>query len=82
LLLLDEPSMGLAPIIVRQIFDSIVALRGRGITCVLVEQNAPLALSVADRGYLMQVGRITTEGTAAELSDSNRLSESYLGLAV
>jgi branched-chain amino acid transport system ATP-binding protein len=82
LLLLDEPSMGLAPIIVRQIFDGIVALRRRGITCVLVEQNAPLALSVADRGYLMQLGRITIEGTAAELSDSDRLNESYLGLAV
>jgi len=82
LLLLDEPSMGLAPIVVRQIFDSIVALRRRGITCVLVEQNAPLALSVASRGYVMQLGRITAEGTAAELSDLNRLNDSYLGLAV
>jgi branched-chain amino acid transport system ATP-binding protein len=82
LLLLDEPSMGLAPIIVRQIFDSIVALRRRGVTCVLVEQNAPLALSVADRGYVMQLGRITEQGTAADLSDAGRLSDSYLGLTV
>jgi branched-chain amino acid transport system ATP-binding protein len=82
LLLLDEPSMGLAPIIVRQIFASIVALRSRGITCVLVEQNAPLALSVADRAYVMQLGRITTEGTEADLSDPSRLSDSYLGIAV
>jgi branched-chain amino acid transport system ATP-binding protein len=82
LLLLDEPSMGLAPIVVRQIFDSIVALRRRGITCVLVEQNAPLALSVAGRGYVMQLGRITAEGAAADLADADRLSDSYLGIAV
>jgi branched-chain amino acid transport system ATP-binding protein len=82
LLLLDEPSMGLAPIIVRQIFDSILALRRRGITCVLVEQNAALALSVASRGYVMRLGRITAEGPATDLSDADRLSDSYLGIAV
>ncbi len=82
LLLLDEPSMGLAPIVVRQIFDSIVALRRHGITCVLVEQNALLALSVVRRGYVMQLGRITAEGTAAELSDAESLTDSYLGITV
>ncbi len=79
-LLLDEPSMGLAPIIVQQIFDVISELKARGVTVFLVEQNAYGALKVADRGYVMENGRITMEGAAASLLADPRVREAYLGV--
>jgi branched-chain amino acid transport system ATP-binding protein len=80
LLLLDEPSLGLAPVVVDHIFDLFSGLRDRGITVLLVEQNAHRALEVADRAYVMSTGQIDFEGTAAALYDSPRLMQSYLGL--
>jgi branched-chain amino acid transport system ATP-binding protein len=79
MLMLDEPSMGLAPLLVREIFDVIAGLRGRGTTILLVEQNARAALSIADRGYVMETGRIMVEGTAEELSDNHDVRRAYLG---
>jgi branched-chain amino acid transport system ATP-binding protein len=80
LLLLDEPSLGLAPRIVEQIFDLISLLRGRGATILLVEQNARMALEIADRGYVMAQGRIVTEGTSGELAASEEVARAYLGV--
>ncbi len=80
LLLLDEPSLGLAPVIVDLIFDLFGRLRDRGITVLLVEQNAHRALEVADRAYVMSTGQIGFDGTAAALYDSSRLMRTYLGL--
>lgn len=79
LLLLDEPSLGLAPIIVDQLFDLILSLRAQGITILLVEQNAERALEIADRGYLLVSGRIALQGTAASIRESADLSHAYLG---
>jgi branched-chain amino acid transport system ATP-binding protein len=79
LLMLDEPSIGLAPLVVREIFDVIAGLRGRGCTVLLVEQNARAALAIADRGYVMETGRVMAEGTAAELSDNHDVRRAYLG---
>ena len=79
MLMLDEPSMGLAPLVVREIFDVLVRLRGRGTTILLVEQNARAALSIADRGYVMETGRIMVEGTAEELSENHDVRRAYLG---
>jgi branched-chain amino acid transport system ATP-binding protein len=79
LLMLDEPSIGLAPLVVREIFDVIVRLRSEGTTILLVEQNARAALSISDRGYVMETGRIMLEGTAAELSANHDVRRSYLG---
>jgi len=79
LLLLDEPSMGLAPLIVREIFEIIKRLRAQGTTILLVEQNAHLALSVADRGYVMETGRITLQGGGQELSEHPQVQAAYLG---
>lgn len=79
-LLLDEPSMGLAPIIVQQIFDVVKGLKDLGVTVLLVEQNAFGALKIADRGYVMETGRITMSGTAAELIADPRIREAYLGI--
>jgi branched-chain amino acid transport system ATP-binding protein len=79
LLLLDEPSIGLAPLVVRGIMDTVLALRSRGTTILLVEQNARAALSVADRGYVMEAGRIVLEGSARELSDNRDVQRAYLG---
>ena len=79
LLMLDEPSIGLAPLIVQEILRVIGKLKSEGLTIVLVEQNARLALSVADRGYVLEVGRIVLEGSGAELSTDPRLSQAYLG---
>ncbi|MCZ0734466.1 ABC transporter ATP-binding protein [Phreatobacter sp. AB_2022a] len=80
LILLDEPSMGLAPILVEQIFEVIVGLKARGITVLLVEQNAYLALSIADRGYVLETGTITHSGAGRALMDDPRVREAYLGL--
>ena len=79
LLLLDEPSMGLAPILVEQIFDIIKALHKGGTTILLVEQNAQMALSVADRAYVLETGAIAVSGTGKELSESDEIRRAYLG---
>lgn len=79
LLLLDEPSMGLAPIIVEEIFDIINRINAQGTSILLVEQNAAMALSVADRGYVLETGNIVLEGTARELLENSRVREAYLG---
>ncbi|MGI5988004.1 ABC transporter ATP-binding protein [uncultured Oscillibacter sp.] len=79
LLMLDEPSMGLAPILVEQIFEIIQNLHAAGTTILLVEQNAQAALSVADRGYVLETGRIVTSGTGKELLESSAIKKAYLG---
>ena len=79
LLLLDEPSMGLAPLLVRQILDAVVALKQEGVTILLVEQNAAAALAIADRGYVIETGRIAHAGTGAALAEDRRVREAYLG---
>ncbi|MFO0989151.1 MAG: hypothetical protein U1F37_17615, partial [Alphaproteobacteria bacterium] len=79
MLLLDEPSLGLAPLIVQQIVDLIVALRGRGVTSLVVEQNAKVALAHADRGYVIETGRIATSGSAEALLGDAAVLEAYLG---
>jgi branched-chain amino acid transport system ATP-binding protein len=78
-LLLDEPSLGLAPVVVDQIFKMIAALKKTGVTILLVEQNVAKALSVADRVYVMRLGRIAASGTAAEIGAQTDLSALYLG---
>lgn len=79
LLLLDEPSLGLAPSIVREIFKIIEDLRATGVTILLVEQNANLALQIADRAYILEAGVITLSGNAADLIDDERVRKAYLG---
>ena len=79
LLMLDEPSMGLAPILVQQIFDIIRELHQAGTTILLVEQNAEMALKVADRAYVLESGRIALSGTGAELAKSDAIKKAYLG---
>jgi branched-chain amino acid transport system ATP-binding protein len=79
-LLLDEPSMGLAPILVAQILDVVKNLKSLGVTILLVEQNAYAALRIADRGYVMETGRIAMAGPAAELIADERIRAAYLGL--
>jgi branched-chain amino acid transport system ATP-binding protein len=79
-LLLDEPSMGLAPILVAQILDVVRSLKALGVTVLLVEQNAYAALQIADRGYVMETGRITMSGPAAELVADERIRAAYLGV--
>ena len=78
-LLLDEPSMGLAPVLVEQIFDKISDINRQGMTILLVEQNAAMALSIAHRGYVLETGSIALEGTAAQLSDNADVRRAYLG---
>ena len=79
LLMLDEPSMGLAPILVEQIFDIIRRLHQKGTTILLVEQNAQMALSVADRGYVLETGRVTLTGQGSELLADEAVKKAYLG---
>jgi branched-chain amino acid transport system ATP-binding protein len=79
LMMLDEPSMGLAPILVEQVFSIIRQLHEEGTTILLVEQNAQMALSVADRAYVMETGKITLQGTGAELAQSDQVKKAYLG---
>ena len=79
LLMLDEPSMGLAPILVEQIFDIIRRLHQKGTTILLVEQNAQMALSVADRGYVLETGRVTLTGQGGELLADEAVKKAYLG---
>lgn len=79
LLLLDEPSMGLAPLMVKTIFQIIEKINQAGTTILLVEQNANMALSVADRAYVIETGRVEISGTAAELQASEEIKKAYLG---
>ena len=80
LLLLDEPSMGLAPKLVAEIFATIAALKTQGTTILLVDQNARAALAIADRGYVMETGRVVLDGPAAELLRDPQVQQAYLGL--
>ena len=79
MLLLDEPSLGLAPILVKAIFEQIKMIADKGLTVLLVEQNAKAALKLADRGYVLDVGKIALSGTSAELLASEKIQEAYLG---
>ncbi len=79
LMMLDEPSMGLAPILVQQIFDIIKELHEAGTTILLVEQNAEMALEIADRAYVLESGRVKLSGTGAELAKSDEIKKAYLG---
>ena len=79
MLLLDEPSLGLAPILVKAIFEQIKIISNKGLTVLLVEQNAKAALKLADRGYVLDVGKIALSGTSAELLASEKIQEAYLG---
>jgi len=79
MLLLDEPSLGLAPILVKAIFEQIKIIAAKGLTVLLVEQNAKAALKLADRGYVLDVGKIVLSGTSAELLASEKIQEAYLG---
>lgn len=81
LLLLDEPSLGLAPQVVETIFDVIVRLKASGVTILLIEQNAAMALEIADHAYVMESGRIVLSGTGAELAQNERVRQYYLGVA-
>jgi branched-chain amino acid transport system ATP-binding protein len=81
LLLLDEPSLGLAPLIVAKVFEVIASLSARGIAVVLVEQNARAALKLASRGWVLETGRVTLTGTGAELAADRRVRDAYLGEA-
>ncbi len=80
LLMLDEPSLGLAPMVARQVYDALARISQAGATILLVEQNAKLALSIADYGYIMESGRVVLEGTAKELQENEDVQELYLGL--
>ncbi|MFX4925961.1 ABC transporter ATP-binding protein, partial [Acinetobacter baumannii] len=77
---LDEPTLGLAPIIVRQIASFIAAIRATGIAVILAEQNAEMALGVADRGYVVENGRIVLEGRAADLARDPAIKKAFLGI--
>lgn len=79
LLLLDEPSMGLSPLMTQQVFDVLLALKKQGMTILLVEQNAYEALTISDRAYIMETGNITLEGRSSELIDDPRVKDAYLG---
>jgi branched-chain amino acid transport system ATP-binding protein len=79
LLLLDEPSLGLAPLLVKEIFNDLKHIRERGVTVLLVEQNAHLALEIADRAYVLETGRVVMEGNAKEIAANPRVKEAYLG---
>jgi branched-chain amino acid transport system ATP-binding protein len=80
LLLLDEPSMGLAPLMVQKVFETVVAVSGEGVTILLIEQNAKLALEVSHRGYVMESGEITLQGAAATLLHDPKVRAAYLGV--
>ena len=79
LILLDEPSMGLAPLLVQEIFNIIKEINDSGTTVLLVEQNARMALSIADKAYVLETGKITLEGTGKELLTSEAVQKAYLG---
>jgi branched-chain amino acid transport system ATP-binding protein len=80
LLMLDEPSLGLAPILVQEVMQQVAAIRDEGVTVLIVEQNVHQTLKLADRGYVLENGRLTLQGTAAELAASDEVRRAYLGL--
>ena len=80
LLLLDEPSMGLAPLLVQEVFEVIKTLKSQGMTILLVEQNALAALDIADRGYVLETGTVTLTGTGKELISNEQVRAAYLGM--
>ena len=80
LLLMDEPSAGLAPLVVQQVFDLVHRIRAEGLTVLIVEQNVQQVLEVVDRAYLLEVGKIKLSGTAAELKNNSFIRQSYMGL--
>ena len=80
LLLMDEPSAGLAPLVVQQVFELVQRIRAEGLTVLIVEQNVPQVLDVVDRAYLLKTGRIHTAGGAAELLASDSIRQAYLGV--
>jgi branched-chain amino acid transport system ATP-binding protein len=80
ILMLDEPSLGLAPVLVDEVLDTVRKLKQEGMTILLVEQNVREALDLADRGYILQTGRIVGEGTGAELIASDQVKSAFLGL--
>jgi branched-chain amino acid transport system ATP-binding protein len=80
LLLLDEPSLGLAPILVNQILEAIARLKRDGVTILLIEQNARAALAIADRAYVLENGRVTASGTAAQIEADEHVQRAYLGI--
>lgn len=80
LLMIDEMSLGLAPVVVEQLMDALATIRGEGVTILLVEQDVNLALSIADRGYVMETGRIVRSGSARKLADDPEVRRAYLGL--
>lgn len=79
MLLLDEPSMGLSPLLVKEIFKTIVRVNENGVTVLLVEQNAKMALNIANRGYVIETGNITMEGKASDLANDSKVKQAYLG---
>ena len=79
LIMMDEPSLGLAPLVVKDIFSIIRTINEQGITVLLIEQNANMALKTAHKGYVMETGRITMQGTGAELLENEAIKEAYLG---
>ena len=79
MLLLDEPSMGLSPLLVKEIFRTIKRVNENGVTVLLVEQNAKMALNIANRGYVIETGSITMEGKASDLADDPKVKQAYLG---
>lgn len=81
LIMMDEPSLGLAPLVVQDIFSIICQINSEGITVLLIEQNANMALKIADKAYVMETGRITMEGTGEELLSNETIKEAYLGKA-
>ncbi|MBN8903280.1 MAG: ATP-binding cassette domain-containing protein, partial [Rhodospirillales bacterium] len=81
LLLLDEPSLGVAPLLVRHIFDALAELKRQGMTMLLVEQNIALALELADRAYVLRTGKVALSGIASELRSDDRVAQAYLGAA-
>lgn len=79
LLLMDEPSMGLAPLVIKNVYEKLTKLKGNGLTIFLVEQNASVALKYADRGYVLENGKIVLQGKSSELRDDNEIKRAYLG---
>lgn len=79
LIMMDEPSLGLAPLVVKGIFDIIRTVNADGITVLLNEQNANMALKIADKGYVLETGTITMEGTGTQLLENEEIKEAYLG---
>ena len=80
LLMLDEPSLGLAPIIVEEVFDQIAKIRDTGVSILIIEQNLSAALSIAQRGYVLENGRVALEGSSDELQSNQEVKRAYLGI--